>query len=51
MDDRLAIDEVYGSHDAILKFLFGSDADMAEGRPRQLRKEATDLRLGWDRPS
>ena len=30
MDDRMAIEFIHGGHDAVLKFLFGFDADVAQ---------------------
>ena len=42
MDDGIAIEFIHGSHDAILEFLFGCDADVAEHRARELGEEALD---------
>ena len=42
MDYGLAIEMVHGCHDAILEFLFGLDADMAQHRAGELREEALD---------
>src|SRR5262249_46195738 len=42
MDDRMLVDVNHGSHDAILKFLFGCNADVAQDGARKLGKEAFD---------
>ena len=42
MDDGIAIEFIHGSHDAILEFLFGCDADVAEHRACELGEEALD---------
>ena len=42
MDDRMAIEFIHGSHDAVLEFLFGCDADMAQHRAGELGEEALD---------
>jgi hypothetical protein len=34
--------EVHGGHDAILEFLFGPDADVAQNGTGELGKEALD---------
>ena len=42
MDDGMAIDVIDGSHDAVLEFLFGSHADVAQDGAGELREEALD---------
>ena len=42
VDDWLAIDVVNEGHQALLEFVFGTDADMAQHRTRQLGEEALD---------
>ena len=42
MDDGVSIEVVHGGHDAVLEFLFGCDADMAQDRARELGEEAFD---------
>ena len=42
MDDRFLIEEIHGGHDAILEFLFGCDADVAQDGASELGKEAFD---------
>ena len=42
MNDRMAIEFIHGGHDAILEFLFGCDADVAQHRAGELGKEALD---------
>ena len=42
MDDRVLIEVCHGSHDAILEFLFGGDADVAQDGAGELGKEALD---------
>ena len=42
MDDWLAIDVFNESHQAFLEFVFGTDADVAQHRTRQLGEEALD---------
>src|SRR5437588_4911555 len=42
MNDGMAIDMIDGSHDAILEFLFGSDADVAQDRACKLGEESFD---------
>ena len=32
MDDGMAIEFIHGCHDAVLEFLFGCDADVAQDR-------------------
>ena len=40
MNDGVAIEFIHGSHDAVLEFLFGSDADVAQHRAGELGEEA-----------
>ena len=42
MDDRMAVEFIHGSHDAILEFLFGGDTDMAQDGAGELGKESLD---------
>ena len=42
VNDGIAIEEVYGGHDAIPELLFGRDADMAQHGAGQLGEEALD---------
>ena len=42
MDDRVSIELVHCGDDALLEFLFGCDADMAQHRAGKLGKEALD---------
>jgi hypothetical protein len=42
VDDWLAIDVVDEGHQAFLEFVFGTDADVAQHRTRQLGEEALD---------
>ena len=42
MDDWMLVDVIHGSHDAILEFLFGCDADVAQDRAGELGEEALD---------
>ena len=42
MDDGLLIEEIHGSHDAILEFLFGRDANVTQHGAGELGKEALD---------
>ena len=42
MDDGVAIEVIRGGHDAVLEFLFGGDADMAQHRAGELGEEAFD---------
>ena len=42
MDDRILIDVIHGSHEAILEFLFGCDADVAQHRTSELGEEPFD---------
>jgi hypothetical protein len=44
MDDGIAVDVADGGHDALLQFLLGGDADVAEHGSRQLREEAFGMR-------
>jgi hypothetical protein len=49
MDDRVTIEFVHGGHDAILEFLFGCDADVAQSTlsakpiPSDPAREASNL--------
>ena len=40
MDDWVSINVIDGSHDAVLEFLFGSHADVAQNGAGELREEA-----------
>jgi hypothetical protein len=42
VNDGLSIEEVHCGHDAILEFLFGCDADVAQHRAGELGKEPLD---------
>ena len=42
MDDGVSIEVIHGGHDAVLEFLFGCDADMAQDRAGELGEEAFD---------
>jgi hypothetical protein len=42
VNDGLLIEEVHCGHDAILEFLFGSDADVAQHGAGELGKETLD---------
>ena len=42
MDDGMAVEFIHGSHDAVLEFLFGCDADVAQHRACELGEEALD---------
>ena len=42
MNDRIAIEFVHSSHDAVLELLFGCDADVAQDRASELGEEALD---------
>ena len=42
MNDGIAIEFVHSSHDSILEFLFGYDADVAQHRAGELGEEALD---------
>ena len=42
MNDGMAIEFNHGSHETILEFLFGFDADVAQYRSRELGEEALD---------
>ena len=42
VDDRVLIEVVHCSHDAILQFLFGCHTDVAQDGSRELGKEALD---------
>jgi len=42
VDDRMAIKFIHGGHDAVLEFLFGCDADMAQHGAGELGEKALD---------
>ena len=42
MDDRILIEVIHGSHEAILEFLFECDADVAQHRTSELGEEPCD---------
>jgi hypothetical protein len=42
VDDRMAVEFLHGSHDAILEFLFGPNADVTQDGPGELGKEPLD---------
>ena len=42
MDDAVSIEVIHGGHDAVLEFLFGCDADLAQHRAGELGEEAFD---------
>ena len=42
MDDGSFVEVIHGSHDAVLEFLFGCDADVAQHRAGELGEEALD---------
>ena len=42
MNDGIAIEVVHGGHDAVLEFLFGCDADVAQHGAGELGEEALD---------
>jgi len=42
VNDRIVVEVVDGGHEAVLEFLFGGDADVAEDRPGELGEEALD---------
>jgi hypothetical protein len=42
VDDRILIEVIHGSHEAILEFLFGCDADVAQHRTSELGEEPFD---------
>ena len=42
MDDGIAVEFIHGSHDAILEFLFGCDADVTQDGACELGKESLD---------
>ena len=42
MDDGMAVEFIHGGHDAVLEFLFGRDADVAQHRAGELGEEALD---------
>ncbi len=42
MDDGMLVDVVHGGHDAVLEFLFGGDADVAQDGAGELGEGALD---------
>ena len=42
MNDRILVEVIHGSHDAVLEFLFGCDADVAQDGSSELGEEAFD---------
>ena len=42
MDDRILVEVIHGSHEAILEFLFGCDANVAQHRTSELGEEPFD---------
>ena len=42
VDDGMLVDVVHGGHDAVLEFLFGGDADVAQDGAGELGEEALD---------
>jgi hypothetical protein len=40
VDDGMAVEFIHGGHDAILKFLFGRNADVAQDGADELGEEA-----------
>ena len=42
MDNGLLIEEIHGGDDALLEFLFGGDADVAQNRAGELGEKALD---------
>jgi len=42
VNDRVLVEVIHGCHDAVLEFLFGCDADMAQDGARELGEEAFD---------
>jgi hypothetical protein len=42
MDDRSFVEVIHGGHDAVLEFLFGCDADVAQDGAGELGEEALD---------
>ena len=42
MNDGVLVEEIHGGHDAVLEFLFGCDADVAQDRAGELGEEALD---------
>ena len=42
VDDQILVEVIHGSHEAILKFLFGCDADVAQHRTSELGEEPFD---------
>ena len=44
MDNGILIEVIHGNHDAILEFLFGCDADVAQDGARKYDAKLTALR-------
>jgi hypothetical protein len=44
MDDRMLVDAIHGSHDAILEFLFGCNADVAQDGARKTGLPSRSIR-------
>ena len=42
VDDEITVEEFHGSHDAVLEFLFGRDADVAQDGAGEFGEEALD---------
>jgi hypothetical protein len=42
VNDRVAVEKLHGGHEAILEFLFGCDADVAQHRAGKFGKEGLD---------
>jgi hypothetical protein len=42
VNDRVLVEVIHGSHDAVGEFLFGCDADVAQDGARELGEEAFD---------
>ena len=42
VNDRVVVEVIDGSHDAVFEFLFGCDADVAQDGARELGEEAFD---------
>ena len=42
MDDGVAVEVIHGGHEAVLEFLFGCDADVAQDGAGEFGKEALD---------
>ena len=42
MNHGVPVEEIHGGHEAVLEFLLGRDADVAQDRAGQLGKKALD---------